>query len=184
MSEIESLVKAYERYVRLPWDRNLAGPQKVWFAIYGPDQERRLRPRLAAFQEATFKAGHTWSDLDLTDSFAQWMAQHEYRDDYFQQPEDMDLALADFGDSVSQLVEDSLTSEDVNEDTIVAIVGLASLFGLVHASELITRVAPHVRGRLLAFFPGKHEGSRYWLLGAGDGWNYLAVPISAASGGG
>ena len=58
MSEIESLVEAYERYVHLPWDRNLAGPQKVWFAIYDPEQERRLRPRLAAFQEATFRAGH------------------------------------------------------------------------------------------------------------------------------
>ena len=182
MSKIESLVKVYEQYVNLPWDRNLAGPQKVWFAIYDPDDERHLRPRLAAFQEATLKAGHGWLLLDLTDSFAEWMAQHEYRDAYFEQPEDMDLALADVGDSVSQLVEDFLTSEDVNEHTVVAILGLASLFGLVSASGLITKVAPHVRGRLLAFFPGKHEGSRWWLLGAGDGWNYLAVPISAASG--
>ena len=46
MNEIEGLLKAYERFLQLPWDRTLAGPQKVWFAIYEPAQERRLRLRL------------------------------------------------------------------------------------------------------------------------------------------
>ncbi len=181
MSEIESLLRAYERFVRLPWDRKLAGPQKVWFAIYDPAQERRLRPRLGAFEAATRAAGHNWVTVDLTDAFAEWMASHDYREAYFEQPEDMDLALADFAKDVARRVKAVLTASD--EDTIVAIVGLASLFGLSHASDLFAEVAPFIRGRLLAFFPGQHEGSNYRLLDARDGWNYLAVPITAASGG-
>jgi hypothetical protein len=36
MNEIELLIQKYEEYARLPWDSTLAGPQKVWFAIYDP----------------------------------------------------------------------------------------------------------------------------------------------------
>lgn len=46
MNEIERLHTEYERFVRTPWDRTLAGAQKVWFAIYDPAQERRLRLRI------------------------------------------------------------------------------------------------------------------------------------------
>lgn len=183
MSEIESLLKEYERFVRLPWDHKLAGPQKVWFAIYDPAQERRLRPRLGAFEAATRAAGHGWVALDLTDAFAEWMASHEYREAYFEQPEDMDLALADFADAVAQRVGEVLGTSAADKNTVVAIIGLGSLFGLTRASELFAKVAPLIRGRLLAFFPGQHDGSNYRLLDARDGWNYLAVPISAASGG-
>ena len=183
MSKIDDLAAAYARFVRLPWERNLAGPQKCWFAIYDPTQERRLRPRVGAFQAATLAAKHGWKLVDLTDAFAEWMAAHEYREAYFEQPEDMDLALSDFADAAARRVTEALTAPDADEDTVVAIVGLASLFGLVRASELFAKVAPLIRGRLLAFFPGQHDGSNYRLLDARDGWNYLAVPISAASGG-
>ncbi|HSH77481.1 MAG TPA: hypothetical protein VLA19_02995 [Herpetosiphonaceae bacterium] len=182
MSEIEDLVKAYKRFVRLPWDRTLAGPQKVWFAIYDPAQERRLRLRIEEFEVATKQAGHGWALLDLTDSFARWMGQHEYRDAYFEQPEDMDLALQDYAETVAGEVRAALQAEGVDENTVVAITGLASLFGLTRASTLFEAVAPAIRGRLLAFFPGHHDGSNYRLLDARDGWNYLAIPITANDG--
>ncbi len=184
MSEIESLLKAYERFVKLPWDASVAGPERVWFAIYDPSQERRLRPRLEAFETATRNAGHGWVLIDLTGTFAEWMASHEYREAYFAQPEDMGLALSDFADFVAGHMQGALEAPDADEDTVVAVVGLASLFGLVRASDLFARIAFHIRGRVLAFFPGQHDGSNYRLLDARDGWNYLAVPISAASGGG
>lgn len=183
MSEIESLLKAYERFVRLPWDPSVAGPEKVWFAIYEPAQERRLRPRLPAFEAATRGAGHGWVLVDLTDTFAEWMTKHEYREAYFSQPEDMGLALSDFAESVAKGIEEVLESASASDDAVVAVVGLAALFGLARASNLFARVAPHVKGRLLAFFPGQYEGSNYRLLDARDGWNYLAVPISGGSGG-
>jgi hypothetical protein len=180
VSAIEGLLKAYERFVRVPWDRTLAGQQRVWFAVYDPAQERRLRPRLPAFEAATRAAGHGWITIDLTNTFAEWMAAHDYRDAYFEQPEDMELALADFADEVAGRVCAVLDGPDADDDTVVAIVGLASLFGLTRASELFAGIAPHVRGRLVAFFPGEHDGSNYRLLDARDGWNYLAVPITAS----
>ena len=65
MSEIEDLLQAYEDFVRLPWDHSLAGAEKVWFVIYDPAQERRLRLRLPKFEVATKDAGHGWIQLDL-----------------------------------------------------------------------------------------------------------------------
>jgi len=178
VNEIEGLLKAYQSFLQLPWDRTLAGPQKVWFAIYEPAQERRLRLRLAEFEMATTNAGHSWSHLDLTDLFATWMAQHEYREEYFEQPEDMELALQDFASFVSQQIADTLTRTDVDANTVVAVSGLASLFGLTYASAVFETVAPFVQGRLLVFFPGQQNGSNYRFLDARDGWNYLAVPIT------
>ena len=181
MSDIEKLVKSYEKYVALPWDTNLAGPQKVWFAEYDPSQERRLRLRIEAFQTATIRASHEWHLVDITNAFAEWMANHEYRDAYFERPGDMRPALAEFADSVASKVEQALTQPDNDEDTLVAILGLGSLFGLVRAAELVATVVPHITGRMLVFFPGQHDGSIWRLLNARDGWNYHAVPISGSS---
>ena len=177
MSEIEDLLRRYEQYVKLPWDHKLAGAQRVWFAQYDPGQERRLRLRIGAFQAATTDAGHKWRIVNITDAFAEWMANHDYRDEYFEQPEDMGLALADFSDAVAEQVGRALSQPDVDKDTVVALLGLASLFGLVRVSELIAKVDSEIRGRLLAFFPGQRDGSNWRLLNARDGWNYHAVPI-------
>lgn len=179
MSLIEGLTAAYTRFVRLPWEPSLAGPQKVWFAIYEPAQERRLRLRISEFEVATKNAGHGWKLIDLTDTFAQWMAGHKYREAYFQKPEKIGLTLKDYATFASSQVREALTAAAVDENTVVAVVGVASLFGLARVSDLISEVAPAVRGRLLVFFPGQHEGFSYRLLDARDGWNYLAVPITA-----
>ena len=177
MSEIEDLLSRYQRYVRLPWDHKLAGAQKVWFAAYDPSQERRLRLRIGEFQTATSDAGHKWHSVDITDAFARWMTNHEYRDAYFEQPEDMELALVDFSDAVAEEVQQVLNQPDIDEETVVALFGLGSLFGLARVSELVTKVDSQIRGRLLAFFPGQGDGSNWRLLNARDGWNYHAVPI-------
>lgn len=182
MSEIEALLSAYDGFVRQPWQHSLAGAQKVWFAVYDPAQERRLRFRLADFEIATSQAGHSWASVDLTDSFARWMVNHDYREAYFEQPSLMDMALTEFAEHVAREVREALTGPGVDENTVVAVYGLASLFGLTRASALFEAVAPAIRGRLLAFFPGQHDGTNYRLLDARDGWNYLAVPITAASG--
>ncbi len=182
MNEIEGLLKAYKQFLQLPWDRTLAGPQKVWFAIYEPAQERRLRLRLPEFEAATRTADHSWTHLDLTDLFAHWMAQHEYHEAYFEEPEDMDLALQDFASFVSQQIVGVLTEPDVDANTVVAVSGLASLFGFTKASAIIETATTSIRGRLLVFFPGQQNGSNYRFLDARDGWNYLAVPITGIDG--
>ena len=177
MSEIEDLLKRYEQYLKLPWDHRLAGAQKVWFARYDPAQERRLRLRIPEFETATVGAGRKWKLVDITDSFASWMADHEYRDAYFDKPEDMELALVDFTDSVAEQVRQALRQADVDDDTVVALLGLASLFGLTRVAEVIAKVDSEIPGRLLAFFPGQRDGPNWRLLNARDGFNYHAVPI-------
>ena len=181
MSEIEDLLSRYERYVRLPWDHKLAGAQKVWFARYDPGQERRLRLRIGEFQTATTDAGHMWRLVDITDSFAEWMTNHEYKDAYFEHPEDLELALVDFSDFAAERVRQELKHPGVDENTVVAVLGLASLFGLIRVAELIAKVDSEIPGRLLAFFPGQRDGSNWRLLNARDGWNYHAVPIEGGN---
>ena len=61
---------------------------------------------------------------------------------------------------------------------LLALYGVASLFGFLRISEILPMVEGHIRGRLLVFFPGVYEQNNYRLLDARDGWNYHAVPIT------
>lgn len=178
MGHIEALVRAYEQFVSLPWEQNLAGPQKVWFALYTPSDERRLQARVGEFELATKRAQHNWQHVNLTNAFAEWIAKEEYRDSYFESPQDLNLYLPEFGKKIADIVNTELASP-VDKETVVAVSGIASLFGLASVSELVQAVAPEIRGRLLVFFPGEHDGNNYRLLDAREGWNYLAVPITA-----
>ncbi len=179
MSEVEELLKAYESIVRLPWDLSLSGQERVWFVVYDPAQERRVRLRLGEFENITKRAGYSWRNLDLTDTFAHWMSQHKYRQAYFEEPENLGPALKTFTAAVAAQIKAVLTAADVDDHTVVALSGVASLFGLTRVSVTLEKVMPDLRGRLLVFFPGQHDGSNYRLLDARDGWNYLAVPITA-----
>lgn len=178
MASIEALAKAYERYVALPWQANLAPPQRVWMVVYSPKDERRLRVRIQEFEIATVRAGHAWRCIDLTDEFAHWLAAHEYRDAYFTSPKLLDAAgLEEFGDHLTATVTAVLTDERLGPTAMVGLLGLGSVFSFYRVSRLLERVVPTVAGRLLVFFPGERDGSNYRMLEAQDGWNYLATPI-------
>jgi hypothetical protein len=179
VSQVEKLVQNYRRFVAIPWQANLAGVEKVWFAVYDPSQERRVRLRLEEFEIATKEAGKKWHLVDITNSFAQWMANHRYREAYFDSPQDLDLALHNYAEAVVEQLREALTAAHADEETVVAVLGVATLFGLTRASGVIDKVTDDIRGRVLVFFPGRHEGSNYRLLDARDGWNYLAIPITA-----
>ncbi|MDP9438892.1 MAG: DUF1788 domain-containing protein [Actinomycetota bacterium] len=180
---MEGLLKAYKRFVALPWTGGIAAQQRVWFALYEPHDERRLRLRIGAFEEVTIRAGHGWLACNLTDEFAHWMASQEYRESYFESPDTLVRAkLSRFADHVADVVRRTLESPEANEGTVFAIYGVSSLFGLVRVSYLLEKVSPCIRGRLLVFFPGEYDNGNYRLLDARDGWNYLAIPISAQEG--
>ena len=185
MTEIDKLIKAYERQVQLPWIKNLPPPQRVWFLIYDKLQERRLRlpSRMEEFRARTLAASHGWSLVDLSDTFADWMGNHEYRLAYFEDPEAMHMELSNFEEYVTNRIAKALADKQVNNQTVVAVIGVGSLFGLVRTSDLLPRLEPMIQGRLLVFFPGSHDGPNYHLLDARDGWNYRAVPISIGVGG-
>lgn len=72
-----------------------------------------------------------------------------------------------------------MQKNEIDEDTVVAINGVGSLFGFQKVKDVVDKFAPMVKGRLLIFFPGSYENNNYRLLDGYDGWNYLAVPITA-----
>ena len=179
VSRIDQLLRNYERQVALPWPDNLAGSQRVWFAVYDKMDERRIRARIDTFELATKQAGHSWRICDLTTAFSRWMAANEYRDSYFRNPDALRIAISDFRSFVAREVKALLDDPAADQGTVVALLGAACLFGFIRVSELIGEIEGSIRGRLLVFFPGEYENNNYRLLDARDGWNYLAVPITA-----
>jgi Domain of unknown function (DUF1788) len=149
----------------------------VWLAVYPPSDERRLRFKLDEFKIATQRAGKRWKLVDITTSFEEWLGNHEYREAYFECPEDLEPALEAFGEQLVSRVRAELTAVDADGETVVALLGAGTLFGFFRVSRLIETVNDSIRGRLLVFFPGERRGSNYRLLDAQDGWNYLAIPI-------
>ncbi len=181
MSYVDDLLNAYRKFVGLPWQQNLAPPQRVWMAVYPPEHERRLRLYLPAFKTATIEEHHPWSHVDVTKSFETWMASHEYRDAYFEAPDLLESALPAFFSHLVDEVRTALAAHD-EPHGVLALLGTGTLFGLgaaVKVSALLNAVNDAIAGRLLVFFPGEHEGNSYRLLDARDGWNYLAIPITA-----
>ena len=184
MSRVTDLIASYKQFVKLPWQSGLAPAQRVWMAVYPPEDERRLRLHLPEFETATKGAGISWRHIDISDEFERWMASHEYRDEYFANPNLMQSELASFLDQLVESVREQV-QEKPDESLVIGLLGAASLYGLgdqVKVSALIERVQDAVLGRLLVFFPGEVEGNNYRLLGARDGWNYLATPITAKEG--
>ena len=177
MSQIEKLAKVYERHVGVAWQRTMAGAQRVMLAVYPKEKERLLRARVGEFEEATRRTDHGWTLVDATPWFAEWMGTHEYRDSYFEDPELLGISL---GEEFREAAEDRLQQalEAADDETVVALLGIASLYGFLRVSELIRTVEPSIRGRLLVFFPGTKNENNYRLLDARDGWNYLAQPIT------
>lgn len=182
MNKLERLVSNYQKHVSLPWKANIHGDQKVWFVVYDMGEERRLRCRLGEFELVTKEAGHKWALVDLTNIFAEWMAQKEHREEYFEAPEFLESSLPDFLEYAADAVRSVLTSQEADGGTVVAILGVGSLFGFVRVSSLLKEVTSAIRGRLLVFFPGDYEDNTYRLMDARDGWNYRAVPITHQEG--
>ncbi len=180
MNRVEALIRHYEHFVSLPWERGVSGSQKVWFAVYNKEDERRLRAKMDEFEPATRRADHGWQGIDLTDAFARWMADNDYREDYFAEPDYLDdMALQPFREWICDQIRTVLEDPAHDEDSVLAIQGVACLFGFSKVSRVVESVEADIRGRLLVFFPGEYTDNNYRLLDARDGWNYRAVPIAA-----
>lgn len=181
MGRIEELADHYAKHVALPWERGVAGAQRVVMVVYDKEAERMLRARRQLFATATEAAGHDWHELDLSDAFAAWLAADDFRDAYFESPEDLELKLkTELLDVLAGKVRAALTAPDVTDKSVVALFGVGSLFGFARVSHVVQAVERDIRGRLVIFFPGHFEQNNYRLLDARDGWNYLAVPITHA----
>lgn len=185
MGRIEQLAEKYRQHVGLPWQQTVAGAQRVIMVIYDKELERVLTARKQLFELATRDTGHEWLEVDVSDAFARWMADDEYREAYFESPEDLRLKLdSEFAEYVAARVRAVLEKPEAGSTSAVAVFGVGALFGFTRVSGVLKLLEPDIRGRLVVFFPGTYDQNNYRLLDARDGWNYLAVPITAHSTGG
>ncbi len=177
MNAIDRLIANYQRQVTLPWPSNLAGKQRVWFAVYPPSEERRLRAHLQHFETATLEARHGWLVIDLTRLLPEWLSQHEYREGIFAEPQFLS-ANQELEELAVERVMKACAAEEADENTVVVVLGLGSLFDFIRVSRLLDAVESTIRGRLLVLFPGEYRQNSYRFMDARDGFNYMAIPIT------
>ena len=182
LSRLAKLIAAYSQHISAPWQTGLAAIQRVIFAVYDKADELRLRASIEEFALVTKQAGKAWLLLDVTNAFAEWMVAQEYREAYFDSPEDLAGhqagELTEFVLHLTKVLKTRITAE-ADATTVVALSGVGTLFGLARVSTVIDGIKDAVPGRLLVFFPGEYhpENHSYRLLDARDSWNYLAVPL-------
>jgi hypothetical protein len=179
VSRIDDLAEQYERHITTPWQRNLAGAQRIVFVVYPKEDERRLLVKLKEFEHRTKTAGHGWCELDFTNVFAEWMATQEYREAYFRNPKQLIPKYdREFKAACITRLRQALKDEALNDDSVLAVHGVAGLYGFTFLHEVLKGVEPEICGRVVVFFPGSHDQNTYRLLDARDGWNYMATPIT------
>lgn len=179
MSKIERLLRSYENFIAVPWRSDAAAAQRVIFCVYHQEDERKLRLKIDEFELATRKHGHGWAVFDLTDTFADWLGNQRYAKSYFQKPQLLSTLLPRYLEFIAEKFEAFLQASSADANSVIALKGVGSVFGFLKVREVVYDLAPLVEGRLLVFFPGSYENNNYRLLDAYDGWNYLAVRITA-----
>lgn len=184
MARIDDIADQFERHISAPWQRNLPGAQRIVFVVYHKEDERKLRAKLKDFENRTIAAGHPWLEVDFTDCFPEWMAGESYPEEYFASPDLLDDKLkADspygFTAHCVERLRSALTSDAAKGESVVAVHGVAALFGFATLHATLEKIQPDIRGRVVVFFPGSYEQNVYRMLDARDGWNYLATPIAS-----
>ena len=180
MSRIKRLVKSYSKHIAIPWRDDAAAAQRVIFCVYNANDELRLRAKIDEFEIATRQANHDWSVFDMTETFALWLTSQKYAKSYFEKPHLLSTLLPKYMVYITEEFQAFQQKQGVGENAVVAIKGVGSLFGFLKVKDVVDKLSPMVKGRLLVFFPGDMPSeNNYRLLDGYDGWNYLAVPITA-----
>ena len=180
MSRINQLLHNYRRHVSLPLNPNKAAAQRIWFAVYPPEDERRLQHHIQEFELSTREVGMAWCLIDLHGQLAEWFAAEDPGEvaDWFANPQDIDLyARSQWKERLATLIKSEVAKLPDPARTVVALAGLMELFDFIEVSELLETLERAIPGYLLLFFPGERENNVYHFLCARAGWDYLATPI-------
>ncbi len=178
-SKIDQLLASFEKVVNEPWSSSLSGQERIWFLVYDPADQRKVDLRTGDFETLTVKASKKWKSISMKNCFPQWMANHEYREEYFKEPEFIvDQLESEFIPFAIQFLKKELSHLDQDQDTLIAIKDVSALFGFSRLSEILKSCDKDFKGRMMVFFPGEFENNQYRLLDARDGWDYLARPIT------
>lgn len=179
MSRVRQLISSYSRFIAIPWRDDAASAQRVIFCVYNENDELKIRARIDEFEIATRQTGHDWLLFDLTDTFAEWLSGQRYGKKYYEKPHLLTTLLPKYLEYIVQQFRQMLVKNNAGSNAVVALKGVGSLFGFLKVKDVVDKLAPLVSGRLLVFFPGTYETNNYRLLDGYDGWNYLAIPITA-----
>ena len=104
-SRLNRLLNNYTNHISVPWQKGLAGVQKVIFVVYDKTDELRFRARLTEFEIATTNAQHNWCEIDISNAFPDWMAALDYKEGYFESPDDIETTLDDFMQELVNVIE-------------------------------------------------------------------------------
>ena len=107
------------------------------------------------------------------------MTAQKYAESYYKKPADLRILLPRYLDYIQLQFKAFLAEKKASATSVVAVQGVGTLFGLLKVKEVVDVLAPLIAGRVVFFFPGTFEKNNYRLLDGYDGWNYLAVPITA-----
>jgi hypothetical protein len=179
MNKIERLLNSYRKYIEIPWREDVHPKQRVIFCVYNEAEERSIRARVDEFELLTKETGHNWSLVDITNSFPEWLSAQRYAHKYFEKPDDLQTLLHRYEDYIVDVFNKHIDVHQVGANHVIALLGVGTLFGFLKVRDLVEKIENRIHGRLLVFFPGSYENNNYRLLDGYDGWNYLAVPITA-----
>lgn len=180
MNKLDRLLKSYTQHIETPWRPDVAAAQRVVFCVYDEADELHFRAKIDEFELVTRQKGHDWACFDLTDIFSNWMSKEDYAASFFAEPELLqDLLPDELLEFIERRFDEWAAQVPLTEGTVVALKGVGALFGFVKIKDCVDRLASRIQGRLVVFFPGSYENNNYRLLDGYDGWNYLAVPITA-----
>ncbi len=179
-SKIDQLISAFESVVNEPWTTSLSGQERIWFLVYDPAEQRKVDLRIGDFETTTIKAKKRWVSISLKKCFPLWMSKHDYKEEYFNDPESLvDQLEGEFKLFAIDFIIAEFEKLGTDENTLIAVKDISSLFGFNRLSDVLSGCSNYFKGRLLLFFPGEYDKNQYRLLDARDGWNYLARPITA-----
>ena len=178
-NRLAHLQRNFERYLSVQWRSGISPMERVLFCVYDRDSERALRKTFDEFRLRAVAAQHEWHEFDLTDTYAEWLGKLEYAERYFTKPRYLPKAYPQYRAWLVERFAAFAKTIPNPDNTVVALRGVGSLYGILRVREVIDEFAPLVSGRLAVFFPGTYANDNYHLLDQHDGWNYLAVPITS-----
>ncbi len=176
---LSKLLKNFTSHISVPWNHSISAEEKAIFIVYDKTDELKLRARIGEFEHACTENGHSWLPLDITNAFPEWMAEQDYQEAYFEDPEYLEGSYDYFAEELVTKLSQQIQQQQ-SQDGVVALIGCSALFGFISVSAMVKALANEVKGRLVVFFPGEYHENNYKLLDAKDGWGYQATAITAA----
>lgn len=182
MNYVEQLNQALSAQLRAPWTADISGAERIWFLVFEPAELRKVMAQRELFRLSAEAAGKRWVELDVGNAFGLWIGDLRYAESYYRRPSRAGGLPQDFTKALAEKLGRFIDDLGTDADTLLVLTGTEALFGICRVSQLTSLIESKITGRMLVFFPGEYLEPNYRFLDARDGWNYLALQITAVDG--